>query len=233
MSGQVPAKHSFRSHFRNVSSLAGVIGPLVLALTTIIAHFHKVPYDWLSQTISQLGVGPYGWVENTGFIVMGVLSITFAEALYAGFRPRRSLTAAVVVWILIGFTFIAAGIFVADPVAVGITTLHGVIHDVAGHALAVFFPFACFLMLPGFEADIHWDKFVVYTIVAGAAAFVLDSLRILVPWHLILPWNGVYERIILVNALVWLELVALKLLSHTRDSDKPPDSAVEVPQEPV
>ena len=221
MSGRSPVKNTFRAHFRNASSLAGVVGPLVLALATLIAHIHKVPYDWLSQTISQLGVGPYGWVENTGFIIMGVLSITFAEALYAGFRPRRSLTAAVVIWILIGICFLAAGIFVADPTILGLKTVHGTIHDIAGHALAVFFPFACFLMIPGFEADIHWDNFVVYTIVTGVLASLLDSLRVLVPWSLMAGWNGVYERVILVNALVWLELVALKLLTHTRDMDKP------------
>lgn len=220
MSNPNIAKKSFRAHFRNVSSLAGVIGPLVLIITTLVSSFRNVGYDWLSQTVSQLGIGSYGWVENTGFIVMGILSITFAEAIYAGFRPRHSLIAAVTIWILIGFGFLAVGFFAADPSKSGITTIHGYIHDFTSDTIAVLFPLACFLMVPCFVTDVHWGSFVVYTIVTGVIAFLLDSLRIFVPRPILGPWSGIYERIIMLNALIWLELVALRLLPHSRDLDK-------------
>ena len=155
---------------------------------------------------------------------MGVLSIIFAEALYAGFRPRRSLTAAVIVWLLIGLGFTVAGIFQADPSVnpsiVGAMTWHGLVHDFAGYSLAGVFPIACFLMVPGFKKDVHWRKFVNYTIAVGVLSLLLDLVRVTLPWSLLQPWNGLYERVILINDLVWLELVALKLLYHTRDMDK-------------
>jgi len=200
--------------------LAGIIGPLVLIAATLLSNLDYNGYDWLSQTISQLSLGPYGWIERTGFIITGVSSIIFAEALYAGFRPRRSLTAAVLVWLLIGLGFTTAGVFQADTSVIGVASWHGLIHNIAGYSLAGVFPFACFLMVPVYKADIHWRNFVAYTIAAGTVGLVMDLSRVTVPWSLLGPWNGLYERVILLNALVWLELVALKLLTHTRTSDK-------------
>jgi hypothetical membrane protein len=172
-------------------------------------------YNWLQQTISQLGVGTHGWIENTGFIVFGVLSIVFAEALYAGFRTRRSLVAATIVWVLIGLGFITLGIFHAD--VDGYSTVHGLIHLLATRALALLFPLVCFILIPCFETDPHWDNLVLYTLITGVIALLLDSLSFPISRGRFSPWTGLYERVTILNALAWLEIVAIRLLPHRRE----------------
>ncbi len=213
--GTPPRKRPFRAHIRNITSLAGVVGPAVLAATTIITHTFSENYDWTHQTISQLGLGPHGWIENTGFIIFGVLMVVFAEALYAGFRARRSLIAATVAWVLVGLGFIVIGVFHADPH--GVMTLHGQIHTQATRALALLFPLVCFLLIPCFEGDPHWDRMVAYTLVAGGLAVLLDSLGFLLVNTRFHQYSGLYERLMAFNALAWLEVVAIHLLPHRRD----------------
>jgi hypothetical membrane protein len=208
-------RKTIRAHIRNTSSLAGIIGPAVLAATTLMMHAFQENYDWLHQTISQLGQGPHGWIENTGFITFGVLMVIFVEALYSGFRRRRSLVAVMAIWILVGLGFITIGIFRVD--VAGSSTLHGLIHSLTTRALAVLFPIACFLLIPSFEGDPHWHNMVWYTIFTGAFALLLDSLSFPLSRVLLKSWTGLYERVVLLNALTWLEVVAIRLLPHRHD----------------
>jgi hypothetical protein len=209
-------KRTFRALIRNVTSIAGIVGPVFLALTTVIATALHQNYSWFRETVSQLGNGPHGWIENTGFITFGLLMIVFAEALFAGFRIRKSLIAAILVWTFIGLGFVIMCIFHADISSLHVT-IYGEIHTQTAHLLGVFFPLVCFLLLPGFESDPHFDSLATYTLITGGIFLVAIVPRLLLPDRLFESWSGIFERALMLNALAWLEIVAIKLLSHRRD----------------
>ncbi|TQM29981.1 DUF998 domain-containing protein [Nocardia bhagyanarayanae] len=124
---------------------AGILATPMFFVVALAQAFTKDGFDLREHMISQLALGPLGWIQIANFLVTGALFALVAVGL------RRGLTTGIGrTWIsrLVGVFaagMIGAGVFVCDPyqgypagAAEAMTwhgTLHGVSAAVAGLAL--------------------------------------------------------------------------------------------------
>jgi hypothetical membrane protein len=200
--------------FRYVYPLAGITGPVILVLTDNIATILSSGYDPFQMVISDLALGPVGWLARMGFCLFGILVIIEAIGLDHNIRSKKNHTTTLAAFIIIGLGFILVAAFNADPHGVETHTLHGWIHGVTVAVIAVLFPIACLLLVPRLRSDQNWNKLWAYTLVTAVITVVLDIIRLVMPapWR----WYGLHERLMLWNGLLWFEVIGIKLLIVAR-----------------
>jgi hypothetical membrane protein len=120
-------------------ALIGVVSPILCVLVFTLAGFLRPGYSPIHHVISDLGVGPDGWILNTDLIISGLLFIIFAIGFYQWMHPlisRRWLHMSTFLLMLSGAGVVNEGIFhqpaQGDPAA----HLHMVLH---GIGLAILF----------------------------------------------------------------------------------------------
>lgn len=201
-----------------MAALASAFGPIVFLAMTATAHIMRGNYDWVRQTISELALGADGWIAVASFLTLAVIIAILALRLLSNMQRRRGLKTAIVFLVLIGIGFMLIGIFPTDPKEAPLT-LHNLVHQGAVRVIASLFPFACFLLAPSLRADRRWRPLFVHTLVAGALALGLDILWVATPDFLD-SRLGLYERVLAGNALVWMEVMAVRLLVLSRQNTK-------------
>jgi Protein of unknown function (DUF998) len=73
-------------------ALIGVISPILCVQVFTLAGFLRPGYSPIHHVISDLGVGPDGWILNTDLVISGLLFIIFAFGFYQQMRPVEMVT---------------------------------------------------------------------------------------------------------------------------------------------
>jgi hypothetical protein len=182
-------------------------------------------YNAWTTAASSLSLSDQGWMQITNFIINGLLIFGFAFGLRRWLREGWGATWAPILIGAVGIALIIAGIFVTDP-ALGYPpgtppgpsahmSLHGALHWYTG-GLIVFtaLPAACFVLARRFASDVQWKGWALYSIVSGVlmlaffVAFAIASMQA--------GLAGLWERISLGFGMLWMVLVALRILSLMR-----------------
>src|SRR3954447_3847343 len=103
---------------RTLAAIAAVV-PIAFLVVTVLAGLAKPGYDIAEQSVSELAVGSYGWIQTANFLALGVAMIAFAVTL----GVRRGAMFAVA-----GACLLAVAYFPADLTGAPGTS-HGAIHD--------------------------------------------------------------------------------------------------------
>jgi Protein of unknown function (DUF998) len=118
--------------------LAGLVGPVLFTVVTLVEGLTRPGYNPLVQLISELALTQRGWVESANFVVSGTLLVVFSGGLRRMIKGGRAATWGPR-WVAIaGTALAAAGVFVIDPSpiyppgAVPTRSWHGLLHQVAG-----------------------------------------------------------------------------------------------------
>ena len=75
-------------------------------------------YDAASMFISELSLGPWGWVQIVNFMVFGLALLVFAMSVALEFGGEaRTARVGVTLLVIMGISMLASGPFVIDPVA--------------------------------------------------------------------------------------------------------------------
>ena len=197
-----------------LATLSGVIAPILFLIILTIVETLQPGYNRIQQTISRLVLGPYGFLQTVAFFAFGLLLIVFAMRLgFAIVSTRRSAKIGAFFFNLIGLGFILVGIFPTENPGVALT-FNAVIHQGTSVAIAVLFPLACLAIAPALKGDTRWKGAFAYTIATGIVALVLIILGVAMRANKL--WSGLYERVLLLNGLVWIELVSYRLLRQCR-----------------
>lgn len=107
---------------------------LCVALQTLPPH-----YSFVRQAISDLAVGPYGWIMAVAFLIGGVAVTVFVVGAFIATAPRERPTVGLVLLAVWGLASLAIAFFPTDIVDAGgypgtaaafarSTTRHGVAH---------------------------------------------------------------------------------------------------------
>lgn len=195
---------------------AGMAGPVLFTLSWA-AESVLVPgtHPW-DQSISFLGQGRWGWVQNDNFVVSGVLVLTFAGFLYAqspGWpaemrRLARWQIVAALGMVLAGLVRQQAltGAVLVTPF--GPLTAAGLGH-IAGSALVYLAAVgACLLegwaVCPWSTPAWRWGSRVTATaLVVGLGLFLLAAARG--------GPSGLWERVVALMASVWMVLLVRRM----------------------
>jgi len=103
----------------------------------------------------------------------------------------------------------------------GAPPIEGIIHTVASYGLGLLFPIAILLLTPSLKRDPNWKNIFIYTLVAGVLALALIMGVFLLDQR---GWFGLYERIIVANVIIWVEVVAVHLLRLSLRREPKPQS---------
>jgi hypothetical protein len=190
-------------------ALAGVVIPFLMLLTEAVLIYFNPGYNPIVESISALGLKPLGWVQSISFLMVGLLTEIFAFGLYFSIKRRVGFRTAIALLVFFGFGLLLIGAFRTHPSG-GSYTVENIIHYLTAHTIFALFPIACFLMAISLRADPGWKVLFGYTVVTGVIAAVLVILWISFQFQI--NWFGLYERILVANAVIWLEVMAINLL---------------------
>ncbi len=189
-------------------TIAGIA--LYLALD-ILAQLLPPHYSPLRQAKSDLAVGPYGYVMTINFVVRGCLSLALVAGLVRGVTARARSTVGIV---LIGIWAVGAFLLALFPTDVNSRlTNHGFIHLVV--ALVAFCAVAVGELLVSLRigTDARWTSLRPYLLICSIATLVALLAQLLgVRASEALGIGGLVERVFLGLALLWMLLVAIRLV---------------------
>jgi hypothetical protein len=210
---------SKRLNVNGVPAIVGIVGPLVLIVGDLVASLSIAGYSPIRDTVSSLALTSIGWLQTICFLAMGLLLEIFVVGLFFNIHRAHGFHAGIVFLALCGFVLMMIAAFHMDRP--GATTIDGTIHGITSYGLGLLFPVAVLLLAPSLKRTPDWKNIFVYTIVAGALALALILGALLGNQR---GWFGLYERIVILNALVWVEVVAIHLLRTLLKEQPKPQS---------
>jgi len=192
----------------SVPALVGIVGPVVLIVGDLAASLSIPGYSPVRDTVSSLALTSIGWLQSICFLAMALLLEIFVAGLFFNIRRARGFYAGTVLLALCGFVLMLIATFHMDAPG-GPRTVDGIVHTMASYGLGLLFPIAILLLAPSFRSTPNWRNMSIYTLVAGILAFGLIIGAFFTEQT---GWFGLYERIIILNALIWVEVVAIHFL---------------------
>lgn len=196
-------------------ALLGVGSPILCVLVFTLAGALRPGYSPIHDVVSDLGVGPDGWILNTDLVICGLLGISFAIGFYQSMRQvirRRWLLASTFLLVLSGLGVMNEGIFhqpaQGDPAA----HLHMLLH---GIGLAVLFYSLIVALL-----IIGWHLCRIPTWRISGWYLLLTALvtlgLLLVPPHIAgsAQIGGFIERTQVIVAFSWSVVIGWHLFMH-------------------
>src|SRR3972149_5762226 len=198
---------SKRLNINSVPALVGIVGPIVVVVGDLAASLSTPDYSPVRDSISSLALKPIGWLQSICFLAMGLLLEIFVAGLYFNIRRARGFHVGIGLLALCGFMLMLIATFHMDhPEA---PAIDGIIHTIASYGLGLLFPIAVLSLAPSLKSTPNWRNIFVYTLIAGVIAFALILGALLSDQT---GWFGLYERIIVANAIIWGEGVAIHIL---------------------
>jgi hypothetical membrane protein len=201
---------------RRALATAGAAGPVVFLAVSVLAGLLKPGYDLRDQSVSELAVGAYGWLQAANFFALGAAMIAAALALALAGRAPRSTIA------LLG----AAGVgmftvgLVPDDLSGAAPTAHGEAHDTI--SLGIFLALIAGAALHGraLRRSGVQPRLARYSTLTAGAVFVLFAVFAVLagdvgdPLHSV---SGLLERAFIGVALAWIVVVSGRLLTTPTD----------------
>lgn len=195
-----------------------MIGSALFVTVFTIEGWLRSGYDARSTFISELSIGPRGWIQILNFIVLGILFLVFAWGVAAEFRDGKASRAGPILLGIIGFSFLVSGPFVTDLARTprDQMSLHGLIHGIFGALVFSLSPISCFVFWRRFRQDPKWKRLAGWTLAAGvttgAAVILLSAAtKTTVIPNIFTPWNGLIQRMVIIPYLIWIFMFASSL----------------------
>jgi hypothetical membrane protein len=190
-----------------------LLGPIlfasVLAILTIVEYdfllslgWHPIndpTFDWPSG----LALSRYGWIMTATFIISGFLMMMLGIRLFSDLKPATASKAGSTLMIFAGIALALLASTTDPTIRDTPATWHGRLHDLSFVLLGLtLFP-AMIVLGFAFRKDEKWNNLSLYTwgtILLAAPAFAL---------------KGAAFYVFLFAILVWNEVVAIRLNSHS------------------
>jgi hypothetical protein len=202
-------------------ALGGLAGPLVFVTLVLIGGALYDGYSHVSQAVSELGGegSEVARLQNTNFILLGVLTLGLAWALAGVLGGWRYVPALVAVFAT--SSAIANGFLPCDLGCQGTTTV-GLLHNVTGVTGFVAAITATFLLSRRWRDDPHWrsharfSRLTAYIALAGLLGFIVTRAAE------IEEIDGLLQRVFVLALLTWLAVTGLRLhLAYRRGVSAP------------
>jgi len=203
---------SGRTFFRNCG-IVGIVGGLIVVIADFIGIAVVDGYNPITQTISDLAIGRYGWIQDVGLNLYGISLLILAIALWrwnlGDWRWRLGAT----LLFLIGIDILVISEY--DQYASGPNSFGRTVHLYAVYVLGALFPLACFSCSVGLRrVGRKWRYFSCVIpalwVVGGPPFFRVPT-----------GYDGLYERFVAVILLCWTVTISWLVFAHGAASSKP------------
>jgi hypothetical protein len=206
---------------RKLGALAGMLGPVVFVGVFTIEGALRSSYDPASRFVSELSLGPRGWIQIANFVVTSLLYLIFAWGLASVFTEGKASRFGAPLMALIGVGFLIAGVAVMDPVwtpPMDVTT-HGLIHSITGAIVFPLMPLSAWVFYRRFREDARWQGLRSVTLVAlviMVVAVVLLRMSTVTPLIVnpLSPYDGLIQRVLLITFHGWVFIFAWRVYNN-------------------
>jgi hypothetical protein len=204
------------------SAMAGL---LAFVATFLVEGALRPGYRPWRHALSQLSLGPYGWVNT-----IAILRAAAALLAFAAGHDRALPTGTGSAWgsRLIGVAgtcFVLLAVFPDDPglgyppATSAHQSLHGLVHGLAGTVAFGCLSAACFVLARRFAGDPAWRGWPWYSTVTGvvvAAGYLATAVVTGMDQAGALPNapGGLLQRGMIIAGFAWIILLAARLLRH-------------------
>jgi hypothetical protein len=164
--------------------------------------------------VSELSLGPYGWVQMLNFLLTGALVVVFGRGLAAHFSAGAASRTGPVLVQCMGVSLVVSGLFATDPSAMfDQASAHGVVHGIFGAIFFTLAPVSCFVFYRRFRSDRAWRPLAGWSLAAGVVLTLgIGLLKFSQqPGSALFDWKGLVQRVILVAIMAWIFAVASRL----------------------
>ena len=205
--------------------MAGMIGAVLFVSVFTVSGWLYAGYSPTRMFVSELSLGPYGWVQILNFVLTGALLLVFGLGLAAHFGIGAAFRAGPALIQGIGVCLMASGPFTTDPSAMfQQASIHGVVHGIFGALVFTFAPISCFVFYRCFRRDTAWRPLAVWTLASGVVLAVgVVLLKVSQqPGSGLFEWKGLVQRVILFTFMAWIFAVAFRLRRQYRSGEGTP-----------
>lgn len=220
ISSSVPGRAFARRRRVGLAAVAGMAGAVLFVSVFTVYGWLCPGYTPTSMFVSELSLGPYGWVQILNFVLTGALVVVFGRGLAAHFSSGAASRAGPVLVECMGVSLMVSGLFTTDPSAMfGQATAQGVVHGIFGALFFTLAPVSCFVFYRRFRGDRSWRPMAGWTLAAGVVLTLGIGLLKLSqqPDSGLFEWKGLVQRVILVTVMAWIFAVASRLRHIYRD----------------
>jgi hypothetical protein len=214
-----------KSGMRWLAAWAGMLGPLLFVIIFTVNGLLRPGYRALSTYISDLSIGPQGWIQIVNFLIFGVLLFIFALGVAAEFPTGKASKGGVILLYILAACYFLSGPFVTDPIGTSQSqaTIHGTIHGIFGAIVFLLMPITIFVFLRRFRIDPNWQSLRWWTLGLGiitAVGLVLFTIISKAPsfQNTFTPWFGLLQRSEIIPFMVWIFVFALGLYQRNKKS---------------
>jgi uncharacterized membrane protein len=204
--------------WRGLAGWAGMIGSALFVTVFTLEGWLRPGYDPRGTFISELSIGPRGWIQIVNFIILGALFLVFTWGVAAEFREGKASKAGPILLAIIGISFLVSGPLVTDPATTprDQMSLHGMLHGIFGALVFSLSPISCFVFWRRFRQEAKWQPLQWWTLLIGiittAAVILLSaSTKTQVIPNALTPWNGLIQRMVIIPYLIWIFTFAFAL----------------------
>jgi len=205
---------SYRSIFQTVafkiSDMVIGIVPIIFLVVTIALELSYPAYSRVQNTISDLVWGPHGWVLSVLFFVFGFALMVLAIRLCSVAGNSLCLKFGISFLFLMGLGFIIIAILPTRAPGAG-QSIKALIHLQTARGISVAFPLSCLFIGMGLRNNNDWQFVHLLTLAAGGFGLLFTVSGALATFT-DAAWIGAIERVILVNGLIWMEVMGVHLI---------------------
>ena len=217
-----------------VGGWSALLGSVLYVGVFTLEGLLRPDYQAASMFISELALGPWGWIQTINFILFGLSIFVFAMSVALEFGAGRAARVGVTLLVIIAIGTVASGLFAVDPVTglgptvdpVGVAphrmSFHSKFHYIVGTMIFLLAPASClcFVVADRFSKDPAWQAFRLWSLglaVLMVAGMVFLKIALLPPAsNPLLPWRGLIERASVFPFAVWLFTFGLVMLRRAR-----------------
>ncbi len=190
----------FSQGFFQICGIVGIAGNVIVLLTDFVGIIVVDSYNPISQTISNLAIGDYAWIQDVGLNLYAISLMVCAIALWRwNLGDWRWRLGSVLVFLL-GIDILI--ISEHDQYAKLPDSSGASVHLYAVYVLGLMFPSICFLLSSGLRKisrkwkRLSWITAVVWLIFAPPFFQIPNNI------------NGLYERFVALILLTWTTAIS-------------------------
>jgi hypothetical protein len=203
-----------------LATWAGMIGPVLFVVVFMLEGWHRPGYNSLGMYVSELSIGPRGWIQILNFIIFGLLFLMFTRAVANEFKDGKASKAGPILLTIIALCFLISGPFITDPGTIFTYQMswHGIMHGIFGALVFSLAPISCYIFYRRFREDSKWQRLSKWTIIACIIIVIAVIFMKIgqVPPSFINTYVGFIQRIALITYLSWIFTLALALYRRNR-----------------
>lgn len=192
----------------------------VLSQVVLLASAWLLPlaseYRLVSDNISELALGRFGWIQTLAFVISGLGVIGLGYAIYHLTSGARGSVLGPLLIGIYGLGAVVVAIFPTDRIdnraEVYAQSVIGWIHSLTALVSYLCVVVGMFVLTWTFSRLVRWRSLVVWSTLLAGAALALMFVQMQG------PWVGLLQRLLITAIAGWLVLVAnrVRTLASTR-----------------